>query len=60
MTGYAHGNIPIADHTGGGPDSVIAVYYRLDTARAMIAASFEPDGTEGSVEVACTRLLEHP
>jgi CubicO group peptidase (beta-lactamase class C family) len=60
MMGYTKADTLIAGHTGGGPGSVIAVYQRLDVERPCTAATFEAGGTEGTVEAACTAMLDRP
>ena len=46
----------IAGHTGGGPDSAVAVYHRLDKPRGT-AAAFGVGGDDAAVEGACVTLL---
>ena len=46
----------IADHTGGGPGSAVAVYHYLDKPAGTTAA-FEPEGTDAAVEASCVGLL---
>jgi hypothetical protein len=47
----------IAGHTGGGPGSAVAVYHRLDKPTGT-ATSFEPKGTDATVEATCSGLLD--